>query len=170
MKLKHRIWEWLSRLSGFQPWGLSWTTTPTERAVVSALVVEFENHRVLWDSGCGQDRKEMIESVETLRIKMTEAIQQLKEESATRVAVQHLRDCCIDFQSWLERDGFSIDGFGAPSEDFYGSAGALDASCDSSQLDMTSTCTNVYQRSCQRVLVTISSSKETTLLIAVRPR
>lgn len=23
------------------------------------------------------------------------------------------------FKSWLETDGFSIDGFGAPSEDFY---------------------------------------------------
>jgi len=98
MKLRHRVREWLSRISGVQPWGVSWTTTPTERAVVSALVVEFENHRVLWDSGCGQDRKKMIESIEILRRKLTEAIQQLGEESATRDAVQQLRDCCIDFQ------------------------------------------------------------------------
>jgi hypothetical protein len=128
-RVSTQLSEMLARITGISigadGFGVEWEPTPTERTVARRLVHRFENHRVLWFSGCGRNPGEMIRSLQELRDDLTIALDDLGEDSVTSAAVRQFRRECMEFQSRLDELSFRPDGTGAPPEDFWIELGAF---------------------------------------------
>jgi hypothetical protein len=126
--MAHPFLEFLKRFTGVSVplFGLSWTPPPLERPAIVRLIAQLSDHRVLFDSGCGVLRRDMIDSSKLLREQITEAMAQIGDGSHGRPFLAEARRACQDFQSFIERK-FNSDGYGGPEEDFYIALGELRA-------------------------------------------
>lgn len=122
--------DWLkiyfSKLSGIStPWlGLEWEPPTNERKVITGLMAELIDRRMLYHTGCGVARKDMIDSSEKIRVDVTQAVKLLDWESKARPYLDSIVSACHEFQTFLEAN-FNPDGYGGPEEDFYMAIGEL---------------------------------------------
>ena len=130
MKMKKRTFQnFLRSFRGFNfsllgiGGGASFSPPTDERDIVLKLIFQLGDRRVLFHSGCGVPRKDMIASAETMRSNITAALEAIPESRAASVLAQ-MRHACHDFQTFLE-ENFRSGGYGGPGEDFYMAIGQL---------------------------------------------
>ncbi|MDG6099258.1 hypothetical protein EXU34_17535 [Alteromonas sp. ZYF713] len=112
-----------SRVTGLGAFGLSvsWEYQESEAEVIRSLFLDFENHRVLFDRGCGSDRTAMIESVEKIREDITNALKKLPNNSEAITNLKALRAECQATQGRIELHNVSQNKsyYQGPEEDFF---------------------------------------------------
>ncbi|MFN0197956.1 MAG: hypothetical protein ACKVT0_14520 [Planctomycetaceae bacterium] len=118
--------DFLRRITGISTpiLGVSWNPSPPERPIILRLFAQLGDRRVLFDSGCGVPRREMIDSATTMRENITEAVGAINDQSPGKRCLSDMRRACHQFQSFLEQR-FKGDGYGGPEEDFYMAIGEL---------------------------------------------
>ena len=111
------------RLTGIGAFGLSisWEYLESEKDLIENLLIDFEDHRVLFDRGCGSDRSAMLRSLERIRKELTEALKKLQKHSHTSIVLRAIRAECQATQSRIETHNVSVDQsrYQGPEEDFF---------------------------------------------------
>jgi hypothetical protein len=129
MKKKRTFQDFLRGFRGFSVsvfgigGGVSFAPPTNERETVLKLISQLGDRRVLFHSGCGVPRRDMIASAEKMRSNITAAFEQIPKSRAASFLAP-MRQACHDFQTFLEAN-FRSGGSGGPKEDFYIAIGEL---------------------------------------------
>ncbi len=110
-----RAWDtMLSRITGFSTpvFGVQWTPSADERKVAQEAVSFLEDRRVLFVPHEAELPHHCVESVEGIRVKLTELIGRLTGASILQTALRHMRAACREFLSRVVQDErYVINGF-----------------------------------------------------------